>query len=663
MKGIPPNILDRLRTTLLDCGPFDSGPALRAAFVDARIWPWRDRLPQAHTRTERVDATVDLLHDKYTDQQENALVLFLRVLSERIDPGDACRQRLVELADELECAEAERITLPATVRRLADNQYEVAIPDMPGIKAVANDAAAAQATLAELVLTKVHTGKELAVRGHTIRASDTHNVSINVEITVAAPEHTLLSRPVEPFSLPTTFTAATLRFQSLFEDCFNEQSARIVPRGGPDHVERILEYLVRIARERRGPGADLSESEWEALIAAAWLLELERIGCSQIVSDWLNAAALSSAVVSLVSVDLKTLTTLPGVKTRGGKQLRLRLLGALLLLADSLDIDRRSVEDLLSLSRDYPIETHTEWWLRRYLTGVLIHSGKIGLTFGVPDLSYVPYLQIWLAGPLQRVFNLVSPVLIGEGWYLWMVSSTSEVHPTFASIPETLWQELTNEQALLSTIRPLVETLGGPQTAAVRPSLEPAPLTTLRQPPTALTWDLPPLPSGAHYEVELTEMETGTTTKFRRLFQPRVNDLRSVGWQPGGRYRWVVYRRWGGRRRDLAYGLFQISTPETHVRLSEAEAELPPKALAARRALWHAMGLYEDVISALLHEIQQGTTLADRLAARRELAETYDHLAQEARRRQLDGLADEYSALAAIQYRYLREFILKRKDS
>ena len=42
------------------------------------------------------------MHNQDNDVEENALVLLLRVLSERLDPGDACNNRLVKLADELE---------------------------------------------------------------------------------------------------------------------------------------------------------------------------------------------------------------------------------------------------------------------------------------------------------------------------------------------------------------------------------------------------------------------------------------------------------------------------------------------------------------------------------------------------------------------------------
>jgi hypothetical protein len=50
-----------------------------------------------------VDAIIAFLLDKHrSDTKENALVLLLRVLGERTDSGDACHNRLMELADALE---------------------------------------------------------------------------------------------------------------------------------------------------------------------------------------------------------------------------------------------------------------------------------------------------------------------------------------------------------------------------------------------------------------------------------------------------------------------------------------------------------------------------------------------------------------------------------
>jgi hypothetical protein len=100
--GISPGTYGRLRTALLECGPFATDNELQAVFIDSRIQPWRHSLPKSDSTANRVQAVINFLYNKYSSSQENALVLFLRVLSEQIDAGDECRQRLIDLAQEIE---------------------------------------------------------------------------------------------------------------------------------------------------------------------------------------------------------------------------------------------------------------------------------------------------------------------------------------------------------------------------------------------------------------------------------------------------------------------------------------------------------------------------------------------------------------------------------
>jgi hypothetical protein len=102
MAGIPSALYNLLKQALLDCGPFESDAALRAVFVDDRLKPWRNSLPQASNPAARVEAVMAFLVDKRrADTKENALVLLLRVLSERVDTADECHLRLVGLAADL----------------------------------------------------------------------------------------------------------------------------------------------------------------------------------------------------------------------------------------------------------------------------------------------------------------------------------------------------------------------------------------------------------------------------------------------------------------------------------------------------------------------------------------------------------------------------------
>ncbi|MBN2392473.1 MAG: GTP-binding protein [Anaerolineae bacterium] len=102
-SGLSGGALAQLRETLLRCGPLDSDAALRTLFTDARLYPWRDRIPDStRTREARVDALIDALLEQRTSRGENALSLLLHILAEKVDPGDACHHDLRVLAVALE---------------------------------------------------------------------------------------------------------------------------------------------------------------------------------------------------------------------------------------------------------------------------------------------------------------------------------------------------------------------------------------------------------------------------------------------------------------------------------------------------------------------------------------------------------------------------------
>lgn len=101
--GIPPDLLRRLQDTMRRCGPFDQHETLKALFVDGRINDWKDQIPlEAKNVYERVTIFIAWLLHRYNTKQENALVLFLHVLSAQCAKTDACHKDISELADQLE---------------------------------------------------------------------------------------------------------------------------------------------------------------------------------------------------------------------------------------------------------------------------------------------------------------------------------------------------------------------------------------------------------------------------------------------------------------------------------------------------------------------------------------------------------------------------------
>ncbi len=102
MSGIPPDLHQQIRAVLLDCGPFDDNSQIRDLFADARISPWRFSLPSRDNIIARVEAFIAFLAGKHrADDGQNALVLLIRVLSERLDENSDCQPRLTAVANDL----------------------------------------------------------------------------------------------------------------------------------------------------------------------------------------------------------------------------------------------------------------------------------------------------------------------------------------------------------------------------------------------------------------------------------------------------------------------------------------------------------------------------------------------------------------------------------
>jgi hypothetical protein len=101
-SSIPPYLYDELFYVLSACGPFATDRELRAIFADETLSPWRNRLPEVDNPYERVTGIIDLLHNQHNKSGENALVLFLRMLSEGFDPRNHCHQDLAYLTSAFE---------------------------------------------------------------------------------------------------------------------------------------------------------------------------------------------------------------------------------------------------------------------------------------------------------------------------------------------------------------------------------------------------------------------------------------------------------------------------------------------------------------------------------------------------------------------------------
>jgi hypothetical protein len=122
MTNLTSDQLSRVRQTLIKCAPFRTERQLRPYFDDPRISAWQNRLPtQSESKMELVVDIISLLKNRFSSQSgENALVLFLDVVSENVEEDDLCQQQIATLAAELRGAiPAEKILEPPPSKPVA----------------------------------------------------------------------------------------------------------------------------------------------------------------------------------------------------------------------------------------------------------------------------------------------------------------------------------------------------------------------------------------------------------------------------------------------------------------------------------------------------------------------------------------------------------------
>lgn len=113
----PSELIHRLRETLACCSDLESDRALRALFVDARLAPWRNLIPDnTPNRAVRVNDLINTLYDRTNTAGENALVLFLHILADNTDSADALHAILTFLAEELAFAINTNLT-PVLIKK------------------------------------------------------------------------------------------------------------------------------------------------------------------------------------------------------------------------------------------------------------------------------------------------------------------------------------------------------------------------------------------------------------------------------------------------------------------------------------------------------------------------------------------------------------------
>ncbi len=76
----PPDLRRALENVLMQCHVLDSDERLRTLFMSYSLIPWRDSLPSASSKFERIQLLIDFLYEKRTADGEYVLLLFLFAL-------------------------------------------------------------------------------------------------------------------------------------------------------------------------------------------------------------------------------------------------------------------------------------------------------------------------------------------------------------------------------------------------------------------------------------------------------------------------------------------------------------------------------------------------------------------------------------------------------
>jgi len=114
MPGLPIELYNRCRDTLLKCSEFDSHASLLATFVADELYPFRSGLPDATSKGARVDSCLDFLLSKHLTGGRPVLPLFLATLRDRYQAGDALHNELGALVETVQSA-LTSLDLPSPV--------------------------------------------------------------------------------------------------------------------------------------------------------------------------------------------------------------------------------------------------------------------------------------------------------------------------------------------------------------------------------------------------------------------------------------------------------------------------------------------------------------------------------------------------------------------
>ncbi len=99
--SIPQQLYNRCRTIMINCDEFGEQGKLESLFVSSELEPFKDRLPEARDKGDRVDKTLNFLIT-YSYSVDNIFSFFFTALRDRYRPGDGKHAEIQGLLEELQ---------------------------------------------------------------------------------------------------------------------------------------------------------------------------------------------------------------------------------------------------------------------------------------------------------------------------------------------------------------------------------------------------------------------------------------------------------------------------------------------------------------------------------------------------------------------------------
>jgi|GEM_PF-3536876 len=260
-----------------------------------------------------------------------------------------------------------------------------------------------------------------------------------------------------------------------------------------EHSERVIQNLNALTYDMMGTGKRLCPHEVFYLLAAVYLhdvgMQMQRRDGSQILLEKYGEETLNSvddrpfreiirdhhALVSAEMIvnsardpetyydfkvpvedagyiasiakghglDVEALNTGEYADTPvGSDTIRLRLLAALLRLADELDVDRRRVNLELLKTEVVEPESQLHWWKHHYVEGAKIEKGSILLHFRLPSEKYAEPIREYVMGRLRQEDEELGPILWQQDVKLRLLPPMVTKDPLKKEMPSAVWNLL-----------------------------------------------------------------------------------------------------------------------------------------------------------------------------------------------------------------------------